>query len=203
MNETRQEPSESEQNERVARLIELAHNGDEDAFAALFRGYHPMIERLVAKYAAEGIPEAELWSDAIDAFTVAVTHFDPRQTGVTFGLYARICIGNRLVSTWRAFKKVMSPVSLDEIDPDSLRAGEESDPAHSILEAERYADLCRKMESILSPAEREVWMLFISGLTAGQIAEQLGVSGKTVANALFRSRKKLRDSFRQNGSQTT
>ncbi len=197
MNTTRQEPKENEPNDRVARLIRSAQDGSESAFEELFRSYHPMIARLVDKYATEGVPEAELWSDAIDAFSAAVTHFDPEQAGVTFGLYAQICIGNRLISAWRAFRRVTSPVSLDEIDPDSLQAGEESNPAHSVMEAERYADLCRKMEAILSPAEREVWMLFISGLTAGQIAEQLGTDRKSVENALFRSRRKLRESFRE------
>lgn len=197
MNTTRQEPTENEPNDRVAGLIRSAQDGDEAAFEKLFRSYRPMIARLVDRYAVEGAPEAELWSDAIDAFTAAVSHFDPEQAGVTFGLYAQICIGNRLISAWRSFRRVSSPVSLDEIDPDSLRAGEESDPAHSVLEAERYADLCRKMEAILSPAERRVWMLFISGLTAGQIAERLGTDRKSVENALFRSRRKLRESFRE------
>ena len=44
-------------------------------------------------------------------------------------------------------------------------------------------------------AEREVWMLFISGLTAPQIAAQLGVGKKSVENTLYRARKKLRESF--------
>ena len=51
------------------------------------------------------------------------------------------------------------------------------------------------MEAVLSPAEREIWMLFISGMTAGQIAAQLKTNRKSVENALFRSRKKLRESF--------
>ena len=51
------------------------------------------------------------------------------------------------------------------------------------------------MEAVLSSAEREVWMLFISGLTAPQIAAQLGVGKKSVENTLYRARKKLRESF--------
>ena len=195
MEHTRQEPQTPEQNEKINRMVRLAQTGDEDAFATLFRSYAPLVDHLVEKYAAAGVPEADLRSDAIDAFSAAVTHFDPDRGGVTFGLYARICIGNRLISALRAYRRIRSTVSLEGIDPDALRAGDESDPSHYILEAERYADLCRKMEAVLSPAEREIWMLFISGMTAGQIAAQLKTNRKSVENALFRARKKLRESF--------
>lgn len=179
----------------VRELILRARRGDEEAFSALFRGYSPLIDKLIAKYADEGISEQDLRSDAIDAFTSAVARFDTEQSNVTFGLYARICIANRLVGALRAYRKIHHTVSLDGMDPDALPAGEESDPAHYILEAERYTDLCRKMEAVLSPAEREVWMLFISGLTAPQIAKQLETDRKSVENTLYRARKKLRESF--------
>ena len=180
---------------QARKLIELARKGDENAFTALFRAYSPLIDRSVARYAAEGVPESDLRSDAIDAFSAAVARYDTEQNNVTFGLYAQICIANRLASALRAYRKIHHTVSLDGLDPDALPAGEESNPAHYIMEAERYADLCRKMEAVLSPAEREVWMLFISGLTAPQIAAQLGVGKKSVENTLYRARKKLRESF--------
>ena len=195
MENTRQEPQKKEPEARVNQLIRQAQAGDERSFALLYDGYTPLIERLVAKFAADGIPEADLRSDAMDAFITAAGRFDPEQRGVTFGLYARICIENRLISAQRAYRRISKPVSWDGIDPDTLRAGDESDPSHYIMEAERYTDLCRKMESVLSPAEREIWMLFISGLTAGQIAEQLKTDRKSVENALFRARRKLRASF--------
>lgn len=195
MENTRQEPQKIEQNDRIDQLIRQAQAGEDEAFAALYRGYTPLLDRLIAKFTACGIPEAELRSVAMEAFTAAVKRFDPEQSDVTFGLYVRICIGNRLVSAQRAYRRVSETVSWDGIDPDTLRAGDESDPSHYIMEAERYADLCRKMEAVLSPAEREVWMLFISGLTAGQIAERLKTNQKAVENALFRARRKLRASF--------
>ena len=195
MNETRHEPNEQERDAQVRAKVRAAQNGSEDAFTELFRAYTPLIDRLVARFSDERISEDELRSDAIDAFTTAVSRFDTEQSGVTFGLYARICIENRLISALRASRHIPGTVSLDALDPDSLAAGEESDPAHALMEAERYAELCRRMETVLSRTEREVWMLLISGLTAGQIAEQLGIDRKSVENALFRARRKLRESF--------
>ena len=42
---------------QARKLIELARKGDENAFTALFRAYSPLIDRSVARYAAEGVPE--------------------------------------------------------------------------------------------------------------------------------------------------
>lgn len=195
-NDNRNKPTQKDRTTSdVRELILRARKGDENAFTALYRGYSPLIDRLVAKYSAAGVPESDLQSDATDAFTSAVARYDTEQSNVTFGLYAQICIANRLVGALRAYRKIHHTVSLDGLDPDALPAGEESDPAHYIMEEERYADLCRKMEAVLSPAEREVWMLFISGLTAPQIAKQLEIDKKSVENTLYRARKKLRESF--------
>ncbi len=192
----RQTPIQNRKNTSAVRdLILRAREGDENAFTALFRGYSPLIDSLIAKSLPSGVPESDLRSDAIDAFSAAVFRYDTEQSNVTFGLYARICIANRLVSALRAYRKVNHTVSLEGLDPDALPAGEESDPSQYILEEERYTALCRKMEAVLSDTEREVWMLFISGLTAPQIADRLGTDKKSVENTLYRARKKLRKSF--------
>lgn len=192
--EQKAEKTDQKQADSVA-LVRQAQAGDENAYATLCSDYAALIEASVKKFVAAGLPEQDVRSDALEAFCKAIAHFDTGQTDVTFGLYARICIGNRLTDALRAFRRVREPVSLDGLDPDALRAGEESDPTHYILEEERFADLCRKTEAVLSPGERKIWMLFISGLTAPQIAKRLGVDRKSVENALFRARKKLRKCF--------
>lgn len=186
--------SDQKQADSVA-LVRLAQAGNETAYTTLCSDYAALIDAMVKKFVAAGLPEQDVRSDALEAFCKAIAHFDTEQTDVTFGLYARICVENRLVGALRAYRRVREPVSLDGLDPDAFRAGEESDPTHYILEEERYADLCRKTEAVLSPGERKIWMLFISGLTAPQIAGRLGIERKSVENALFRARKKLRKCF--------
>lgn len=178
-------------NEQIRR----AQNGDETAFSALYHQYAALMDHAVRKYLSSGISEADLCSDAAAAFCSAVNRFDCSNSSVTFGLYAEICIENRLISLLRSHRKAQNTVSLEVLDPELLCAGEDSDPTHAIAEAERYTELCQKMEAVLSPSEREIWVLLISGFTAPQIAERLGTNKKSVENALFRARKKLRKSF--------
>lgn len=196
MNSAQQDlPLEKQDQVELNARLERAQNGEEAAFSALYHQYAPLMEHAVQKYFSYGIPEADLRSDAAAAFCSAVNHFDRSRSGVTFGLYAEICIENRLISLLRAHKQTQRTLSLEGLDPELLCAGEESDPAHAIAEAERYTELCKKMEAVLSLSEREIWLLFISGFTAPQIAERLQTNKKSVENALFRARKKLRKSF--------
>ena len=77
----------------------------------------------------------------------------------------------------------------------ALGADEKSNPAYYVVERERYAELQKKIESSLTESERRVWFPFIAGHTASEIAEMLGKDKRSVENAIYRARKKLRAAF--------
>ncbi len=196
-----QNPVESQNDKKsdsqVKKLVLSARDGDDDAFAVLFRGYAPLVDGLVEKYAKSGKSDADLRSVAIDAFASAIQSFDAKRDGITFGLYAKICMENRLTGLLRSKKNDANTVSLDEINPDDLPAGDDSDPAYRLVEAESYAEVCRRIEALLSPFEYRVWMLFFMGDSADKIAERLHTDKKSVSNSLFRARQKLQKHFTQ------
>lgn len=173
-------------------LLRLAQSGDETAFSELFAQYANLIDAQCAQHAADAPSEEELRSEAIAAFWRAVCKFDTEQSAVTFGLYAQICIGNQLISCLRKWKRMGKTVSFDDDGIASLGADERSNPAYYVLEQEQYLELHRKMEQALSKGERRVWLRFIAGRTAAEIAEELGKDKKSVENTIFRARKKLR-----------
>ena len=73
-----------------------------------------------------------------------------------------------------------------------LGAGAESDPAHYFLEQEQYDALQARVRETLSSREQQIWIRFVGGYSAGEIAEELGCENKSVENAIFRARRKLR-----------
>ena len=73
-----------------------------------------------------------------------------------------------------------------------LGAGAESDPAHYFLEQEQYDALQARVRETLSSREQQIWIRFVGGYSAGEIAEELGCEKKSVENAIFRARRKLR-----------
>ena len=179
-------------------LIRQAQNGSEEAFAALYQQYDPLIAsqcRHFAQAFSSADPD-DLSSEAGLAFLKAVKHFrTENSSGVTFGRYAQICIQKRLISYLRLLRRQGGIVQLDADEMADLPAGEESNPASRILEQEQYAVLQQLMEQVLSKGEKEVWFRFIAGRTAAEIAKELGRDKRSVENAIFRARHKLRQAL--------
>ena len=84
------------------------------------------------------------------------------------------------------------PEGVSFCDLDELLPSDEQGPLDSLVEAERLAELTAKIAASLSPYEQSVFVLMVEGEEDGKIAEVLGKSEKSVANAVFRIRSKLR-----------
>ena len=76
----------------------------------------------------------------------------------------------------------------------------EEDVTAGVVAEEAYMELYRRIESVLSPYESHVWWLYLSGETTGTIATRLGKDERSVQNAIYRIRKKLRAALHQNSA---
>lgn len=174
--------------------IDKAAEGSEEALTFLVNKYKPLIEAEVLRHTSEGMTNqdiADLRQEAEFAFCNAVCNYDDSLGGVEFGLFAKICIGNSLVSFLRSYNRRKKTVSID----DSISDGENFiDPIQVLIEEEDFLILRRKIQASLSDFENKVWWMYVSGLSASKIAEILEVAGgvKSVNNAIYRIRRKLR-----------
>ena len=103
---------------------------------------------------------------------------------VTFGLYAKVCVRNKLVSLLRtAGKKVKPPKEnvKNTVDISALLFGKEDG-----------LRIKEKICETLSPFEWKVFCLYIEKRSYVEMADILGKPVKSVDNALFRIKKKLR-----------
>lgn len=188
--------SEAEKNE-VLRLIEQVRNAEFDerqtAFERLLQRYEPLIISLVQRYCEDplGAIREDLRQEATVAFYHSILAYDTDQTDVEFGLYAKICISNTLVSQLRKFKR-RATEPLADTERDNFFLHDFEDPTESILEQERAEALCLVIRNNLSPFEYRVWQYYISGRTAREIAAMTGKDEKAISNAIYRIRKKLR-----------
>ena len=185
--------------EATRTLVRNAQAGSDEAYSALFELYANLIDAACRPYAEDAPSEQELRSEAITALWHAICRFNLEQQEVSFGLFARICVSNQLKSYYRKWKQTPSPISLDSEElASTLPADDSSNPANGVVEQEQYLELLQKMEAVLSPQERRIWLLFTEGKTAAEIAELSGGDKKSVQNAIFRARKKLRNAFPPN-----
>lgn len=189
------EKHENTKNPELSQKLRDAQSGDQAAFEDLLDRYMPLIRSLSARFSRsqERTNDSEdLQQTAIIAFLHAVEQYDAERSGAaSFGTYAAYCIKNAMISELRSIKKWDHTILLED---DELAAAEdtEGDPASQIIEEEDYLALTESIRRALSPYENRIWWLYLSGRTAKEIAAQMNKDEKSVHNAIFRIRRKLR-----------
>lgn len=188
------------QNQDLESLLDAARSGDQSAYAVLLERYAPMLESMVAKYALPDMGDADkedLRQEASVVFCSAVQTYDPTREGIEFGLYAKICVGHGLASVLRVFRRqrrtgVLSLEGEKLIEQNPELFGSEASVAEALVDKERMEDLVLIIQRTLSAYESRVWWLYVSGMSTAHIAQMLGKEEKSVSNAIYRIRKKLR-----------
>ncbi|MBP3308657.1 MAG: sigma-70 family RNA polymerase sigma factor [Clostridia bacterium] len=161
----------------------------DDAFSELVSRYTPLIMKKVRSFSFDECDEAEAIQEArIALHSAAVTYDRAMEDAVTFGLYANVCITNRLKSLLRARTRqgaVCDSLPAERVavvsDIDGRLAGREL--------CERVMSIAK---SVLSEFEYEVFGLILKGLKTREIAERLSRSAKSVDNAKARLSRTLK-----------
>lgn len=183
------------QDPSVVVLLKSAQDGDQKAFEELLRRYTPLIDSLTGRFFSSSTfsvqDREDLRQEALVAFYYALMHFNTAQEDVQFGLYAKECIQNRLISHLRKLKH-QNKVLLMESETAIASDAELPDPSLHLVEQEAYVDLCNRVSKLLSEYENRIWWIYLSGRTAKEVAALLQTSERSVQNAIYRIRKKLR-----------
>ena len=172
----------------LEELIRLSRDKSDAAFSELVRRYTPMMRGVVSGFSSSPFDYNELFSEACVALHSAVNRYDLEQSEVTFGLYARICVYNRIVDLIRRDEANRSIVSSDV---DLALEGDNAESGLLAREAFEKAMECAK--STLSDYEYRVFILHIQGYKTAAIAKMLSRNAKSVDNAKSRIFKRLRE----------
>ena len=136
------------------------------------------------------IDAEDLRQEGLMGLLKAIASFDMGR-GFKFSTFAEVCITNKMRSYAARARKCSVPCeSLDGISADSL--SEEETPESIYINKEFYSELWYAVDNIPSDAERQIFYCHIHGLSYAQTAEKLGISAKSVDNAMQRARRKLK-----------
>ena len=173
--------------ERLYDLIASVKEGDQMAFSLLCEDYTALIDSMAQRF-LESCPDADkddLLQEARLALYRAAIRFRLDQEGVTFGLYAKICIRNRLIS---ARRKYLTQSKLKtKRNAKDLRVSPDESTAYK-----RRIVLSEEALSLLSPFEQKVFTLYAKKCSYSEIAHELSKSVKSIDNAIYRIKSKLR-----------
>ena len=183
------------QSERTRKLILEAQKGSADAAQELRVQYAPLILSMLGSLGTGSLSTQEisdLREEAGHKLLDAVYSYDTTQEEVTFGLYAQVCIRNALISELRRIESLhrLTVIPLDDPRLEGLASGD--DPARRAADREQYEQLCRIIRTELSPLENRIWWAYMAGSKVSDIAVTVGKPEKSVHNAIYRIRQKLR-----------
>ena len=184
--------SKTQQPQDTAELLEHIQNGSSGAFVKLSERYAPLLESEVARYAQSlGSADLEdLRQGALVSLYRASLAYRPDR-GVTFGLFAKICIVNGIADTLRYIGKKLGDVSMDALGEDEQPCGGEN-PQNLMLDKEQVSDLYRRIRFALSALEYRILNLYLGGYSYAEIAAIVEKTPKSVDNALRRVKEKLK-----------
>ena len=185
--------------EEVLKILRSMQGGSDDMFGELCEIYKPLVERTVmstaARYAEYNVEADDIKQEATLALYNAAKKFNLKQTAVTFGLYAKICMRNRMISVGR---KLMRPGGkfkrLSTLCPDY--ANTVDDRSVHPAQNDQGAQIPEETLGLLSRYERRVCELYISGCSYKDMASKLGRSEKSIDNAVYRIRAKIKGTAR-------
>ncbi len=186
----------------VRELILRAQEGSDEACRELRLKYRPLLEASVARFASADLTRqerADLLEEADRVFLGAISTYDCEQEAVDFGLYAKICLRNGLISEWRRMESRRRVLPVEDAETVLASHLSSDDPACRLMEEEGFRTLCRTVRTHLSAFENRVWWPYVTGVPVPDIARDLGCDERAVHNAIYRIRRKLRERIAGNG----
>ena len=176
------------QDNEIHNLILLCREHNDEAFDELVRRYTPMIRKVIFSFDQVFYDFSELFSEGCVALHTAAQRFDTEQSEVTFGLFARICVRNRIVDLLR-----LSGGDRNVYDCDIEMMAEDDSPEGKLVERETFDSIINCAKHVLSDYEFKVLLLHIQGYKTAAIAKMLDRTAKSVDNAKSRLFRRLRE----------
>lgn len=175
-------------------LISLIRNGDEKAFNLLIIRHRSTVSILAKKYFSSSLTDDDWLQEGMIGLIYAVRTFNSEKN-VSFPTYACVCIKNRLNSALKkANNSGNTPLNSslaynDDIVPATVSTEDD------YINNENNHFLTTSFIKKLSKTEQDVIRCYLSGFSYCETAKKLGITEKSVDNALCRAKSKLKKSF--------
>lgn len=174
-------------------LIELARQGERDAFDVLFSRHMPILQRTALRFLRN---QAEAEDVVQDSLTSAFVHLSQYAGRAQFRTWLLSILLNTARTRVRGRKRDRD-LSLEETlgGPDSAPIMSLRDPGPApdqVMAARERRRILREALDYLSPDFRTAYDLcYVKGLSAKEAAASLGVNQETLKVRLFRGKRKL------------
>mgnify|MGYP002623113434 CR=1 FL=1 len=189
------------------QYIEAYREGDVGAVELIMDRYKNMVRSKVSAMFILGGDEQDLIQEGMIGLVKAVRDYDFGRDA-SFATFADLCVSRQIYNAIQASGRFKHLPLNDYVSltadrqaadgegtsqlVDELVARPSDEPEKLIMSQETVDEINRLTEEILTPLERDVFRLRVTGLTTSAIAAILSKEPKSADNALQRARAKLK-----------
>ena len=189
-------------------LIKLSKLGDKHAESVLIKRYTYLVYSKSRAYFLKGGDREDLIQEGLIGLCQAIKRFDLKKHE-SFEYFAGLCVKRKLISAVKKYgrqkhsplndsKSLNKKINKDKKSCellDFLEADSDYKPLKAIISKESQAWLKKLMKDSLSKFEYKVFILYLEGYTYEEIGSKIDRDTKSVDNALYRSKFKLKQAF--------
>lgn len=176
-------------------LVSHIRQGSSDAFNALVLRYSNTVSYLASRYYSDSLTNEDWFQEGMIGFLCAVRSYRLGDTA-SFSTYASVCIRNRLSGCLKRVTNSKNLPMSSSLPYDDLFIDSVHSPEEDYIENERYRFFSESFINQLSAAERQVIKCYLAGFSYAEIADKLGITVKSVDNAICRVKHKLKMAFK-------
>lgn len=191
-------------------LILRLRDGDGRVMDFILEKYKGLVRSKAKSMYLLGADGEDLIQEGMIGLFKAVRDYDPGRDA-SFYTFADLCVSRQMYTAVQASsRKKHMPLNrsvslnaegMDKDGESEIRLAvpdaRERSPEDMVIDRENLEQLESVIEKELSPLEKQVLDLYLTGMGYAQIARVLGRDGKSTDNALQRIRGKLRKAFRK------
>ena len=195
-------------------LIMRSRDGDGEVTDYLMEKYKDLVRNKARSMFILGADNDDLIQEGMIGLFKAVRDYDAGRDA-SFYTFAELCISRQIYTAVQASRRkkhiplnnyisLYGNVSEDDRDDDkylidSLSQSGSLSPEEMIIDRENVEGLEQRIEESLSPFEKQVLDLYVTGMSYVQIAKVLGKDEKSTDNALSRLKAKIKKILKEEG----
>lgn len=171
------------------KLVYLTRSGDDEAFKTLYERYLPKIKTMSYSFQGLSFEAEDLVQEATIGFFTAINAYDG--SVASFSTFCYLCMRRMLIALLKKASRKKEIPNKNIVPLEDFQPMTDDDPERILIASEDFKALKSKIFDKLSGFERDVLFKYLNGYDYATIAAQLGVTKKSVDNALQRVKKKL------------
>ncbi len=183
------------------QLAILAQMGDNRASELLLNKFKYLVRKICKSYYVAGGTVDDTVQEGMIGLYRAIMSFDPEKNDC-FQAFAAMCIRRRVMTAMdsanrQKYQPLNTSISLNKpVQEDGLTLGdviedESQNPEKIYISSEKKYNAKIRIKQMLSPLEKRILIQYLQEKSYDEIAKRLGISVKSVDNAMQRIKNKI------------